>query len=102
MQDSIMSIRMVPMDSIYSKFPKKVVRDISKNLVKVEFKHYGDNVEIDKAMIEGLTDPLMHIIRNSLDHGIETPAERELTGKPEVGSISISAEQAKWSNDYYH
>ena len=94
MQDSIMSIRMVPMDSIYSKFPK-VVRDISKKLgKKVEFKHYGDNVEIDKAMIEGLTDPLMHIIRNSLDHGIETPTERELTGKPEVGSITISAEQA--------
>jgi two-component system chemotaxis sensor kinase CheA len=94
MQDSIMSIRMVPMDSIYSKFPK-VVRDISKKLgKKVEFKHYGDNVEIDKAMIEGLTDPLMHIIRNSLDHGIETPEERELTGKPDIGSISISAEQA--------
>jgi two-component system chemotaxis sensor kinase CheA len=94
MQDSIMSIRMVPMESIYSKFPK-VVRDISKKLgKKVEFKHYGDNVEIDKAMIEGLTDPLMHIIRNSLDHGIETQAERELTGKSEVGSISISAEQA--------
>ncbi len=94
MQDSIMSIRMVPMDSIYSKFPK-VVRDISKKLgKKVEFKHYGDNVEIDKAMIEGLTDPLMHIIRNSLDHGIEMPEDRELTGKPEVGSISISAEQA--------
>ena len=94
MQDSIMSIRMVPMDSIYSKFPK-VVRDISKKLgKKVEFKHYGDNVEIDKAMIEGLTDPLMHIIRNSLDHGIETPSERELTGKAEIGSISISAEQA--------
>lgn len=94
MQDSIMSIRMVPMESIYSKFPK-VVRDISKKLgKKVEFKHYGDNVEIDKAMIEGLTDPLMHIIRNSLDHGIETAAERELTKKHEVGSISISAEQA--------
>ncbi|QKF67187.1 chemotaxis sensory histidine kinase [Arcobacter venerupis] len=94
MQDSIMSIRMVPMESIYSKFPK-VVRDISKKLgKKVEFKHYGDNVEIDKAMIEGLTDPLMHIIRNSLDHGIETAAERELTNKPEVGSISITAEQA--------
>lgn len=94
MQDSIMSIRMVPMESIYSKFPK-VVRDISKKLgKKVEFKHYGDNVEIDKAMIEGLTDPLMHIIRNSLDHGIETPTEREQTGKPEVGSITISAEQA--------
>lgn len=94
MQDSIMSIRMVPMDSIYSKFPK-VVRDISKKLdKKVEFKHYGDNVEIDKAMIEGLTDPLMHIIRNSLDHGIEMPDDRIALGKPETGSISISAEQA--------
>ncbi len=94
MQDSIMSIRMVPMESIYSKFPK-VVRDISKKLdKKVEFKHYGDNVEIDKAMIEGLTDPLMHIIRNSLDHGLETPEERISAGKDEVGVIAISAEQA--------
>ena len=94
MQDSIMSIRMVPMESIYSKFPK-VVRDISKKLgKKVEFKHFGDNVEIDKAMIEGLTDPLMHIIRNSLDHGLETPEERESSGKTDVGSIIISAEQA--------
>ena len=94
MQDSIMSIRMVPMESIYSKFPK-VVRDISKKLAKkVEFKHYGDNVEIDKAMIEGLTDPLMHIIRNSLDHGLETPEVRVESGKEEIGSIIISAEQA--------
>ncbi|MGB6329738.1 MAG: chemotaxis protein CheA [Halarcobacter sp.] len=94
MQDSIMSIRMVPMESIYSKFPK-VVRDISKKLgKKVEFKHYGDNVEIDKAMIEGLTDPLMHIIRNSLDHGLETPDVRVSNDKSEIGSIIISAEQA--------
>ena len=94
MQDSIMSIRMVPMDSIYSKSPK-VVRDISKKLGKtVEFKHYGDNVEIDKAMIEGLTDPLMHIIRNSLDHGIEMPEDRIKAGKSDTGTISISAEQA--------
>ncbi len=94
MQDSIMSIRMVPMESIYSKFPK-VVRDISKKLSKkVEFKHYGDNVEIDKAMIEGLTDPLMHIIRNSLDHGLETPDERIAAGKDDTGAIIISAEQA--------
>ncbi len=94
MQDSIMSIRMVHMDSIYSKFPK-VVRDISKRLgKKVEFKHYGDNVEIDKAMIEGLTNPLMHIIRNSLDHGIEMPEDRIKAGKSDTGTISISAEQA--------
>ena len=94
MQDSIMSIRMVPMDSIYSKFPK-VVRDISKKLgKKIDFKHEGDSVEIDKAMIEGLTDPLMHIIRNSLDHGLETPEERRLASKSETGTILISAEQA--------
>ncbi|MEA3384090.1 MAG: chemotaxis protein CheA [Campylobacterota bacterium] len=94
MQDSIMSIRMVPMESIYSKFPK-VVRDISKKLgKKIEFKHDGDSVEIDKAMIEGLTDPLMHIIRNSLDHGLELPDERVAGGKSETGTILISAEQA--------
>ena len=94
MQDSIMNIRMVPMDSIYSKFPK-VIRDISKKVgKKVEFKHEGDSVEIDKAMIEGLTDPLMHIIRNSLDHGLETPEERIANGKSETGTITIAAEQA--------
>ena len=94
MQDSIMSIRMVPMESIYSKFPK-VVRDISKKLnKKITFEHNGDSVEIDKAMIEGLTDPLMHIIRNSLDHGIEMPEERAAAGKSEMGTITISAEQA--------
>ncbi len=94
MQDSIMNIRMVPMDSIYSKFPK-VIRDISKKVgKKVEFKHEGDSVEIDKAMIEGLTDPLMHIIRNSLDHGLETPEERVANGKNETGTITIAAEQA--------
>ncbi len=94
MQDSIMSIRMVPMESIYSKFPK-VVRDISKKLKKkIEFKHDGDSVEIDKAMIEGLTDPLMHIIRNSLDHGIEMPEERLSYNKSETGTITIAAEQA--------
>eukprot|EP00824_Muranothrix_gubernata_P008534 TRINITY_DN20974_c0_g2_i3.p1 TRINITY_DN20974_c0_g2~~TRINITY_DN20974_c0_g2_i3.p1 ORF type:complete len:365 (+),score=28.74 TRINITY_DN20974_c0_g2_i3:2-1096(+) len=85
---------MVPMESIYSKFPK-VVRDISKKLKKkIEFKHEGDSVEIDKAMIEGLTDPLMHIIRNSLDHGIEMPEDRTASGKSETGTILISAEQA--------
>jgi two-component system chemotaxis sensor kinase CheA len=94
MQDSIMGIRMVPMESIYSKFPK-VVRDISKKLgKKIEFKHEGDSVEIDKAMIEGLTDPLMHIIRNSLDHAIEMPEDRIAAGKDEIGTIEISAEQA--------
>jgi len=94
LQDSIMSIRMVPMESIYSKFPK-VIRDTAKKLnKKIEFKHFGDSVEIDKAMIEGLTDPLVHIIRNSLDHGIEMPDVRKAAGKDETGLITINAEQA--------
>lgn len=94
MQDSIMSIRMVPMESVYSKFPK-IIRDLSKELnKKVNFSHTGDSVEIDKAMIEGLTDPLMHIIRNSLDHGLESTDERVAAGKSEIGSISIDAEQS--------
>jgi two-component system, chemotaxis family, sensor kinase CheA len=94
LQDSVMSVRMVPMENIYSKFPK-TVRDVSKKLdKKVEFKHTGDNVEIDKAMIEGLTDPLMHIVRNSLDHGLEMPEVRKSRGKPETGTIMIGAEQA--------
>jgi two-component system chemotaxis sensor kinase CheA len=94
LQESIMSIRMVPMENIYSKFPK-VIRDIAKKLnKKVEFKHFGDNVEIDKAMIEGLTDPLMHIIRNSMDHGLEMPEDRKQVGKPETGTITIAAEQS--------
>ena len=94
LQENIMSIRMVPMENIYSKFPK-VVRDVAKKFdKKIEFKHFGDNVEIDKAMIEGLTDPLMHIIRNSLDHGIEMPDVRAAAGKNESGTVTIGAEQS--------
>jgi two-component system chemotaxis sensor kinase CheA len=93
MQESIMIIRMVPMENVYSKFPK-LIRDNSKKLGKqVQFEHYGDGVEIDKAMIEGLMDPLVHIIRNSLDHGLEFPDERIENGKDVMGSIKISAEQ---------
>ena len=93
MQESIMIIRMVPMENVYSKFPK-LIRDNSKKLGKqVEFEHFGDGVEIDKAMIEGLMDPLVHIIRNSLDHGLEFPDERIENGKDVKGKITISAEQ---------
>jgi two-component system chemotaxis sensor kinase CheA len=92
LQDAVMNVRMVPMETIYSKFPK-MIRDVSKKLdKKINFSHTGDTVEIDKSTIEGLIDPLMHIIRNSLDHGIESKKERILNGKEEVGNISISAE----------
>lgn len=94
LQESVMSTRMVPMENIYSKFPKQI-RDVSKKLKKeIELKTFGDSVEIDKAMIEGLSDPLMHIIRNACDHGLETPDERERKGKSRVGSIVLGAEQA--------
>jgi len=90
-QDAVMNVRMVPMETIYSKFPK-MIRDVSKKLNKrIDYKHVGDSVEIDKATIERLTDPLMHIIRNSLDHGIEDSKTRLAAGKDETGSLTISA-----------
>ncbi len=93
LQESVMSVRMVPMESVYARLPK-MVRDLAKKLdKKIKFEHIGDNVEIDKMMVEGLMDPLTHIIRNSLDHGIEKPEERLKKGKPEVGKLIISAEQ---------
>lgn len=94
LQESVMSVRMIPMGTVFSKFPK-VVRDTAKKLgKKIEFKHTGESVEIDKAMIEGLTDPLMHIVRNALDHGIESPDKRRQNGKSETGTLRMGAEQS--------
>lgn len=94
LQESVMSVRMVPMETVFSKFPK-VIRDTAKKLdKKIDFRSFGESVEIDKAMIEGLTDPLMHIVRNGLDHGIESPERRRKAGKPETGTLMMSAEQA--------
>ena len=93
LQESVMSVRMVPMESVYSRLPK-MVRDLSKKLdKKVKFEHFGDNVEIDKMMVEGLMDPLTHIIRNSLDHGIEIPDIRINKNKDQTGTLSIAASQ---------
>ncbi len=93
LQDSVMSVRMIPMESVYSRLPK-MVRDLSRKLnKKVKFEHIGDSVEIDKMMVEGLMDPLTHIIRNSLDHGIESSDERIEKGKSEKGLLRISASQ---------
>ena len=94
LQESVMSVRMVPMETVFSKFPK-VIRDTAKRLnKKIDFRHFGENVEIDKVMIEGLTDPLMHIVRNALDHGIESSEKRRQAGKSETGTLMMSAEQA--------
>ena len=91
LQESVMSIRMMPMSVVFSRFPR-VVRDISQKLGKqVELKLSGENTELDKGLIERITDPLTHLVRNSLDHGIELPEVRAAKGKQPVGTITLSA-----------
>jgi two-component system, chemotaxis family, sensor kinase CheA len=91
LRDNTMSIRMLPIGSTFSKF-RRVVRDLSRDLGKqVELVTEGEDTELDKTVIERLNDPLVHIIRNSLDHGIEQPQQRKAKGKPESGTICLSA-----------
>ena len=91
MQDAIMQIRMIPVSTVFQRFPR-LVRDLSKKLnKKIELKLEGEETEADKNVIESLSDPLIHIIRNSIDHGIESPQERTSKGKPEEGTITLSA-----------
>ena len=93
LQESVMSVRMIPMSSVYQKLPK-IIRDLSKKLHKsVRFNHFGDTVEIDKLMVEALMDPLTHILRNALDHGIESPDTRIKKNKPKEGTLNITASQ---------
>ncbi len=90
-QESIMSVRMMPISFVFSRFPR-VVRDVAGKLNKqVELKTMGETTELDKALIEKIADPLTHLIRNSLDHGIETPEKRLACGKPAHGTISLNA-----------
>jgi len=92
LQEDVMSIRMQPVKSVFSRMPR-IVRDVSKKLgKKVKLITEGESTEVDKTVIEELADPLTHMIRNSLDHGLETPAERLEAGKTEEGSIRLSAE----------
>ena len=91
LQESVMSIRMLPISFIFNRFPR-VVRDTASKLgKKVELILQGEHTELDKGVIEKLTDPLTHIIRNSVDHGIEQPAARLAAGKPEHGTVRLSA-----------
>ena len=93
MQDAIMQVRMVPVSTVFQRFPR-LVRDLSKKLgKKVKLIIEGEETEADKNVIEALADPLIHIIRNSLDHGIELPEERVAKGKPEIGTIILRAKQ---------
>ncbi len=93
MQDAIMQVRMMPVSFIFQRFPR-LVRDIARKLGKeVELQIHGEQTEADKSIIESLADPLIHILRNSLDHGFETVQEREAAGKPGVGQLKIRASQ---------
>ncbi|MCL6556872.1 MAG: chemotaxis protein CheW [Burkholderiales bacterium] len=91
LQEAVMSIRMLPMSTVFSRFPR-VVRDLAKKLGKeVELKTIGESTELDKGLIEKITDPLTHLVRNSLDHGIEAPEVREAAGKPRKGTLTLKA-----------
>lgn len=90
-QETVMRTRMQPIGNAFSKLPR-IVRDLTNTLGKrIELEMIGSEVELDKTILESLYDPLTHIIRNSCDHGIETPAEREAAGKPPVGRVTVRA-----------
>lgn len=91
LQEKIMLTRMQPISRVFNKFPR-IVRELSKKTGKsVELSIKGQEVELDKSIVEGLGDPLTHLIRNSIDHGIEPPSIREKSGKPATGSVSLHA-----------
>ncbi|WP_457422487.1 chemotaxis protein CheA [Roseateles sp. P5_E7] len=91
LQESVMSIRMIPMSTVFNRFPR-MLRDLAAKLgKKVELVTQGEATELDKSLVEKITDPLTHLVRNSCDHGIEMPADREARGKPEQGTITLVA-----------
>ncbi|MDK9725959.1 MAG: chemotaxis protein CheW [Sterolibacteriaceae bacterium MAG5] len=91
LQEGVMSIRMMPMSVVFSRFPR-VVRELSQKLgKKVELKMIGEDTELDKSLIERITDPLTHLVRNSLDHGVEMPEDRVAKGKQPTGTITLKA-----------
>lgn len=91
LQESVMSIRMMPMDFVFSRFPR-MVRDLAGKLdKKLELVTVGATTELDKGLIERIVDPLTHLVRNSVDHGVEIPEKRKAAGKPETGKLTLSA-----------
>ena len=91
LQDAVMSIRMIPMAFVFNRFPR-MIRDLAAKLdKKVELVTSGEATELDKGLIEKITDPLTHLVRNSVDHGIEAPEKRRAAGKPETGTVTLSA-----------
>lgn len=94
LQDAVMAIRAQPVKSVFSRMPRLVRELASKTGKKIKLETIGENTEIDKTVIEQLSDPLTHMVRNSADHGIESPEKRMARGKPEIGTVRLSAEQA--------
>ncbi|MEM7253188.1 MAG: chemotaxis protein CheA [Pseudomonadota bacterium] len=94
LQENVLQIRMLPISFCFSRFPR-LIYDLSRELgKKVELRVEGEQTELDKTVLERISDPLVHLLRNALDHGIETPAERVAVGKPETGQISLNAYHA--------
>ncbi|HEU4454216.1 MAG TPA: chemotaxis protein CheA [Longimicrobium sp.] len=91
LQDEIMRARLAPVSQVFDRFPR-LVRDAARSLgKKVDFVIEGKEIELDRSMLDEIGDPVVHLLRNSLDHGIETPAERRAAGKPETGTLRLSA-----------
>ncbi len=91
LQESVMNIRMLPISFVFSRFPR-LVHDLSSKLdKKIELQLIGEHTEVDKTVVELISDPLVHLVRNSLDHGIETPDERISAGKQETGTVTLEA-----------
>ncbi len=93
LQLAVMKTRMQPVKKVFGRFPR-VVRDLARNLKKeVDLEMHGEDTDLDKNLVEALSDPLVHLVRNAVDHGIETPEEREAAGKPRRGKVVLSAAQ---------
>ncbi len=91
LQEAVMSIRMIPMSFVFNRFPR-MIRDLATKLgKKIELKMIGEATELDKGLIEKIVDPLTHLVRNSADHGLETPDRRHAAGKNETGTITLAA-----------
>ncbi len=91
LQESVMRIRMLPIGAVFNRFPR-MVRDLEHRLGKrVKLELRGESTEVDKTVLEKIGDPLVHLVRNAVDHGLETPAERVAAGKPEVGTLRMDA-----------
>ena len=93
LQNAVMKTRMQPIKKVFGRFPR-VVRDLARNMKKeVNLVLRGEETDLDKNLVEALADPLVHLVRNSVDHGVEAPDVREASGKPRVGTVILSAEQ---------